>query len=231
MKLNCAIVDDCPIQRMIVRKMVNNHENLHLMGEFSSAIDTNKFLSFNTIDLLFLDIEMPVLNGFDFLDTLKTKPQVIFISTKQEYALKAFDYEATDYIQKPINPDRFDTAIKKAIHKQLFLGKVPIENTEHIYIKSNLKKLKIFTSKIKYVEAYGDYVKVFTDDENHLVLSTMKSFESELPKDKFFRAHKSFIVNLNKVDKFNSKLIEIGSVKIPVSRTKKEELKKAIDEA
>ena len=231
MKLNCAIVDDCPIQRMIVRKMVNNHENLHLMGEFSSAIDTNKFLSFNTIDLLFLDIEMPVLNGFDFLDTLKTKPQVIFISTKQEYALKAFDYEATDYIQKPINPDRFDTAIKKAIHKQLFLGKVPIENTEHIYIKSNLKKLKIFTSKIKYVEAYGDYVKVITDDENHLVLSTMKSFESELPKDKFFRAHKSFIVNLNKVDKFNSKLIEIGSVKIPVSRTKKEELKKAIDEA
>lgn len=231
MKLNCAIVDDCPIQRMIVRKMVNNHENLHLMGEFSSAIDTNKFLSFNTIDLLFLDIEMPVLNGFDFLDTLKTKPQVIFISTKQEYALKAFDYEATDYIQKPINIDRFDTAVKKAIHKQLFLGKVPIENTEHIYIKSNLKKLKIFTSKIKYVEAYGDYVKVFTDDENHLVLSTMKSFESELPKDKFFRAHKSFIVNLNKVDKFNSKLIEIGSVKIPVSRTKKEELKKAIDEA
>lgn len=230
MKLNCAIVDDCPIQRMIVRKMVNNHENLHLMGEFSNAMETHTFLSCHTIDLLFLDIEMPVLNGFEFLDTLKTKPQVIFISTKQEYALKAFDYEATDYIQKPINPERFDTAIKKAIRKQLFLVETPIENTEHIYIKSNLKNLKIFISKIKYLEAYGDYVKVITDDENHLVLSTMKSFESELPKDKFFRAHKSFIVNLNKIDKFNSKLIEIGSVKIPISRTKKEELKKAIDE-
>ena len=104
------------------------------------------------------------------------------------------------------------------------------ETGEHIYIKSNLKKIKIFTSKIKWIEAFGDYIKVVTDDSSNLVLSTMKSFENDLPQDKFIRVHKSFIVNLNKIDKFNSKFIEIGATKIPLSRTKKEELQKAIEE-
>lgn len=228
MKLSCVIVDDSSIQRMIINKLVTNHQNLNLIGEFSNAVETKNFLSYNNVDLVFLDIEMPVLNGFDFLDTLKTKPQVIFITSKPEYAVKAFDYEATDYIQKPINATRFDASVKRALNKQLLLIEAPIENSEHIFIKSNLKNLKVFTSRIKYFEAYGDYVKVITDDENHLVLSTMKAFENNLPHDKFIRVHKSFIVNLNKVDKFNSKFIEIGAVKIPLSRTKKEELQKAM---
>lgn len=228
MKLSCVIVDDSSIQRMIINKLVTNHQNLNLIGEFSNAVETKNFLSYNNVDLVFLDIEMPILNGFDFLDTLKTKPQVIFITSKPEYAVKAFDYEATDYIQKPINATRFDAAVKRALNKQLLLIEAPIENSEHIFIKSNLKNLKVFTSRIKYFEAYGDYVKVITDDENHLVLSTMKAFENNLPHDKFIRVHKSFIVNLNKVDKFNSKFIEIGAVKIPLSRTKKEELQKAM---
>ncbi|WP_432669940.1 LytR/AlgR family response regulator transcription factor [Flavobacterium sp. SM2513] len=230
MKLSCVIVDDSSIQRMIVNKLVTNHQNLKLVGEFSNAVETKNFLSYNTVDLLFLDVEMPILNGFDFLDTLKVKPQVIFITSKPEYAVKAFDYEATDYIQKPINSIRFDTSVKKALNKQLLLIEAPMENNEHIFIKSNLKKLKVFTSRIKYIEAYGDYVKVITDDDNHLVLSTMKSFENDLPQEKFIRVHKSYIINLNKIDKFNSKFIEIGTTKIPLSRTKKDELKKAIEE-
>jgi two-component system LytT family response regulator len=231
MKLNCVIVDDSSLQRMIVSKLVNNHRDLKLVGEFSNAIETKNFLSYNTVDLLFLDIEMPVLNGFDFLDTIKVKPQVIFITSKPEYAVKAFDYEATDYIQKPINAVRFDAAVKRALDRQLLFSKTPIESSEHIFIKSNLIKLKVFTSRIKYFEAYGDYVKVFTDDENHLVLSTMKSFENDLPKDKFIRVHKSYIVNLEKIDKFNSKFIAIGNIKIPLSRAKKENLKKAVEES
>ena len=230
MKLSCVIVDDSSIQRMIVNKLVTNHQNLKLIGEFSNAVETKNFLSYNTVDLLFLDVEMPILNGFDFLDTLTIKPQVVFITSKPEYAVKAFDYEATDYIQKPINSIRFDAAVKRALNKQLLVIEAPLENSEHIFIKSNLKKLKVFTSRIKYIEAYGDYIKVITDDENHLVLSTMKAFEGDLPQDKFIRVHKSFIVNLNKVDRFNSKFIEIGTTKIPLSRTKKDELKKAIEE-
>lgn len=230
MKLSCILVDDCPIQRAIINKLITNHPALKLIDEFSNAVATKNFLSYNTVDLIFLDVEMPVLNGFDFLDTLEIKPQVIFITSKPEYAVKAFDYEATDYIQKPINALRFDTSVKKALKQQLILAEKPTVDSQHIFIKSKLKNQKVFTSTIQYLEAYGDYVKVITDDQNHLVLSTMKSFENELPQDKFFRAHKSFIINLNRVDKFNGKEIEIGTIKIPLSRTKKEELKKAFNE-
>ncbi|MDI1255204.1 MAG: LytTR family DNA-binding domain-containing protein [Flavobacterium sp.] len=229
MKLNCVIVDDSSIQRMIIGKLVSNHINLNLVGEFSNALEAKNFMSYNSIDLLFLDIEMPIVSGFDLLDGLKVKPQVIFITSKPEYAVKAFDYDATDYLQKPINNVRFEAAIKRAINMQIMMRESQEEDGEHIFIKSKLKKLKIFTSKIKWIEAYGDYVKVVTEDENHLVLSTMKSFENDLSKEKFVRVHKSFIVNIDKVDKFNSKFAEIGATKIPLSRNKKEDLKKALE--
>jgi DNA-binding LytR/AlgR family response regulator len=102
------------------------------------------------------------------------------------------------------------------------------EDGEHIFIKSNLKKLKIFTSKIKWIEAFGDYVKVVTEEGNNLVLSTMKSFEGNLSKEKFVRVHKSYIINIDKVERYNSKFAEIGSSKIPLSRHKKEDLIKAL---
>lgn len=229
MKLNCVIVDDSSIQRMIVGKLASNHINLNLVAEFSNALEAKNYMSYNEVDLLFLDVEMPIVSGFDLLDGLKTKPQVIFITSKPEYAVKAFDYDATDYLQKPITNARFESAIKRAINLYIMQKESQDEDGEHIFIKSKLKKLKIFTSKIKWVEAYGDYVKVVTEDENHLVLSTMKSFENDLSKDKFVRVHKSFIVNIDKVDKFNSKFAEIGPTKIPLSRNKKEDLKKALE--
>ncbi len=231
MKLNCVIVDDSSIQRMIVGKLVSNHINLNLVGEFSNALEAKNFMSYNAIDLLFLDVEMPIVSGFDLLDGLKTKPQVIFITSKPEYAVKAFDYDATDYLQKPITNVRFESAIKRAINLHNMQKETSDEEGDHIFIKSKLKKLKIFTSKIKWIEAYGDYVKVVTEDENHLVLSTMKSFENDLPADRFVRVHKSYIVNIDKVDKFNSKFAEIGPTKIPLSRNKKEDLKKALEVA
>lgn len=228
MKLNCVVVDDSAIQRMTVTKLVANHPNLNLVGDFSNAIETKNCLTNKEVDLIFLDIEMPVINGFDLLDGLKVKPQIIFITSKAEYAVKAFDYDATDYLQKPISPMRFSAAVKRAMDLYVLRKENIDEDSEHIFIKSNLKKLKIFTSKIKWIEAYGDYVKVVTDGENHLVLSTMKSFESDLSKDRFIRVHKSFIINIDKVDKFNSKFAEIGVTKIPLSRNKKEDLVKAL---
>lgn len=231
MKLNCVIVDDSSIQRMIVGKLASNHLSLNLIGEFSNAIEAKNFMSYNNVDLLFLDVEMPVVSGFDLLDGLKTKPQVIFITSKPEYAVKAFDYDATDYLQKPITNHRFEIAIKRALNMYSMLRDAQEEEGEFIFIKSKLKKLKVFISRIKWVEAFGDYVKVVTDDESHLVLSTMKSFENDLPADKFVRVHKSFIVNIDKVDKFNSKFAEIGPHKIPLSRNKKDDLKKALDYA
>ncbi|HBI02278.1 MAG TPA: LytTR family DNA-binding domain-containing protein [Flavobacterium sp.] len=228
MKLNCVVVDDSSIQRMIITKLVNNHQSLHLVGDFSNAIEAKSCMSIHSVDLIFLDIEMPIINGFDFLDGLKNKPQIIFITSKADYAVKAFDYDATDYLQKPISVDRFDSAVKRAIDMHKLRNEVSEEEGDYIFIKSNLKKLKVFTSKIKWIEAYGDYVKVVTDEDSNLVLSTMKSFENDLSKDRFLRVHKSFIVNIDKIERFNSKFAEIGVTKIPLSRNKKDDLKKAL---
>ncbi len=229
MKLNCIVVDDSAIQRMTITKLVNESANLNLVGDFANALEAKNAINNNKVDLIFLDIEMPLINGFDLLDGLKTKPQIVFITSKADYAVKAFDYEATDFLQKPISKERFLKAVKKALELHQLRNEVPEDLGEAIIIKSNLKKIKIYTSKIKWIEAFGDYIKVITDEDSHLVLSTMKAFEKELPEGKFIRVHKSYIVNLERVEKFNSKFAEIGKTKIPISRNKKEVISEAIE--
>ncbi len=229
MKLNCIIVDDSSVQRIIISKLVSNHVSLNLVAEFTNASEAKKYMSINDIDLIFLDIEMPGVSGFDLLDGLTEKPQVVFISSKSDYAIKAFDYDATDYIQKPITSTRFEAAIKRALNLYELMIEKQDEDVEHIFIKSKLKKIKIALADVKWVEAFGDYIKVVTDTESHLVLSTMKAFKEELPKNKFVRVHKSFIVNIDKVERFNSKFAEIGVSKIPLSRDKKNDLRDALE--
>lgn len=225
MKLNTIVVDDSSIQRMTIAKLIKEHIHLKLSGDFSNALDAKNYISNHLVDLIFLDIEMPHITGFDLLDGLKVKPQIIFVTSKADYAVKAFDYAAVDFLQKPIKKERFLISVKKAV--EMYHLKRDVTNDDHgphIIIKSNLKKIKVFTSKIKWVEAFGDYIKVVTYDETYLVLSTMKAFENELPKEHFLRIHKSYIVNLDKVERFNSKHIEIDGEKIPLSRNKKEEI-------
>lgn len=227
MILNCVVVDDSSIQRIISAKLVSNHESLNLTGVFSNAIEAKSYMANHTVDLVFLDVEMPVVSGFDFLDGLKIMPQIIFITSKAEYALKAFDYHATDYLQKPIALERFNISVKKALdfHKSKIEN---LEDGEHLFIKTKLKKLKVYTNMINWIEAFGDYVRVVADDEIYLVLSTMKAFEKDLPGTKFVRVHKSYIVNVEKIIKYNSKYCEIGDSNIPLSRHKKDLLAKIL---
>jgi DNA-binding LytR/AlgR family response regulator len=229
MKLNCVVVDDSTIHRITIAKLVNEHPDLNLIGDFSNASETRACILHKDVDLLFLDIEMPVQTGFDLLDGLKTRPQIIFVSAKSDYALKAFDYAAIDYLHKPVTKDRFNKAVQKAIELHQMRKEVPEEEGEFIFVKSNLKNLKIYISRIKWIEAFGDYIKIITDEGSHLVLSTMKSFEGELPADTFLRVHKSYIINIVRVERFNSKFAEIGNTQIPLSRNKKEDLAKAIN--
>lgn len=225
MKLNTIVVDDSSIQRITIAKLISEHPNLKLSGDFSNALEAKSHISNNQVDLIFLDIEMPHITGFDLLDGLKIKPQIIFITSKADYAVKAFDYSAVDFLLKPIKKERFILSVKKAVEMYQLKHENHIdEQVAHIIIKSNLKKIKVFISRIKWIEAFGDYIKVVTYDETHLVLSTMKAFESELPKDQFLRIHKSYIINLDKVEQINSKFVEIDGEKIPLSRNKKEEI-------
>jgi len=221
MTLNCVVVDDSAIQRLSIVKLIESHSSLNLIAEYSSALETKNGLNTHKVDLIFLDIEMPVLNGFELLDVLNNKPQIIFVTGKTEYAFKAFNYDATDYLQKPINKERFNTSVEKALEQHRY--------GEHIFVKSNLKKRKVYIRDIKWIEALGDYVKVVTEENSLVVLSTMKAFEKELPEGKFLRIHKSYIVNLDKIDRFNSKNVEVGAYEIPLSRNKKTQLVDALN--
>src|SRR5690606_35179355 len=166
--------------------------------------------------------------GFDLLDDLQQKPQIIFITGKTKYAFKAFDYDAVDYLRKPITKERFLSAVHKAITNYKLKNEEGFDDEDFIFVKSNLKKRKVFLNELKYIEALGDYVKLVTDHESLVVLSTMKSFATLLPQDRFMRIHKSYIVNLEKVERYNSKAVEIEGELLPLSRNKKVELVEAL---
>lgn len=228
MTLNCVVVDDSTIQRLSIVKLVENHQSLNLIAEYSSALETNDGLQKHQVDLIFLDIEMPGLTGFELLDILNNKPQIIFITGKTKYAFKAFNYDATDYLHKPITKERFNAAVEKALKQHKLKLGVYENDGDYFTIKSDHKKHQVFFKDIKWIEAHGDYVKIVTEENKFLVLSTMKSFEAELPGDKFLRTHKSYLVNLAKIDRFSSTKIEVGDFEIPLSRNKKKDLTEAL---
>jgi len=229
-QLKCAVVDDSRLQRLAIVKLIDDHSSLELVAEWNNAIETKNGLLDTPVDLLFLDIEMPILTGFDLLDDLENKPHIIFVTGKTKYAFKAFDYDAIDYLRKPLKKDRFNAAVEKALSMtRLSSEQASIEDDDYIFVKSNLKKRKVYIKDIKWIEALGDYVKLVTEENSLVVLSTMKSFEAELPEGKFLRIHKSYIVNLDKIDRFNSKNVEVGAYEIPLSRNKKTQLVDALN--
>jgi len=226
-KLRTIVVDDSSLQRMAVGKLVSDHTGLELVAEYNNGMEAYKNVEKNQIDLIFLDIEMPILNGFEFIESLPNIPQIILITGKPDYALKAFDYNATDYLLKPITKSRFNDSVRKALFNSAKTNSNKNDEV-HIYVNSNLKKVKVNINDIKWIEGLGDYIKLVTVHDSILVLSTMKAFIEKLPQDKFLRIHKSYIVNLDKVEKFSSALVEVSGDKIPLSRYKKMQLEEAL---
>ena len=226
--LNCAVVDDSTLQRLSIVKLIENHKSLNLVAQYTNAIEAKEGLATSEIDLIFLDIEMPILSGFDLLDDLIEKPQIIFVTGKTKYAFKAFDYDAIDYLRKPISKERFLNSVHKAVTNHKLKNEEGFDDEDFIFVKSNLKKRKVFLNELRYIEALGDYVKMVTEHDSLVVLSTMKAFEAILPKDRFLRIHKSYIVNLDKVIRYNSKIIELEKEELPLSRNRKTDLVQAL---
>ncbi|WP_405414051.1 LytR/AlgR family response regulator transcription factor [Maribacter sp. Asnod1-A12] len=223
----CAIVEDSITQRKILEQIIEKNKNLNLIHSFSSSAEGLKEINSSKIDLLFLDIQMPVMNGFEFLAGLTYEPQVIITSHHQEYALEAFDYNVTDFLLKPYTTARFDAAITKAIDK---VKSIKMKQPEtKLVVKHNLKQVELNVHGILYVEALGDYVKVVTDERNYVILSTMNAFNKRLGLDNFIRIHKSYIVNLKMVERYNHEFIEIKNKKIPISRARIVELDKLLN--
>ncbi|MDP4187877.1 MAG: LytTR family DNA-binding domain-containing protein [Bacteroidota bacterium] len=232
MMLNCIIIDDDKLSRRIIEEFISKTEDLNLLQSFSGPVEAIKMVNNHSqeeaesVDLIFLDIEMPEMSGLDFLDTIKDLPQIIIISSKDKYALNAFEYDVTDYLLKPITYSRFFKAITKA---QSRYKKSRIESKgNEIFIKKNSSLVRLKYDDILWVEALENYVIFNTYNEKFTIHFTMKSIEKKLPVNKFTRVHRSFIVNTSCINVIedNSIVINIedGFKTIPIGKSYKDKL-------
>ncbi|MBB6130750.1 LytR/AlgR family response regulator transcription factor [Mucilaginibacter lappiensis] len=217
--MNCLIVDDHQISRVVLRGMVELDPSLILIKECSDAMDAHKEIMNNQIDLLLLDIEMPGMSGMELAESLKSKrPVIIFITSLPGYAVDAFNLNVVDFLVKPVTASRFLKAIEKAKELIKLRGFVEdTQNDEFVFIRdSNILK-RLDMADILYMEAKGDYVKLNLKGQTHSIHSSLKSIEQKLPKDIFFRVHRSFIVNLSKIDSVEGGTLIVNHQMVPVS--------------
>lgn len=225
--LKTIVIDDSKVQRTAIAELVRKHQKLELTADYKNGIEARIAMKEHPVDLVFLDIEMPIISGFDFIESLEERPQIILVTGKAEYAMQAFDYDVTDYLLKPITAERFGTSVKKALANWTDLES-EIADDRHIIVNSKLKKVKISVNAIRWIEGVGDYIKIVTEEQNILVLMTMKALVENLPKGKFMRIHKSYIVNLEKVENFSGAEVEVSGHRLPLSRHKKTLLEEAL---
>jgi two-component system, LytTR family, response regulator len=217
--MRCIIVDDNPMARMAMKKLVEQVKDLSLVAECEDAMEAYNFVSKQPVDLLLLDIEMPGMSGLELIKNLgKRSPFIIFTTAKSNYAVDAFELNVVDYIVKPVELSRFLKAIdrvKEAIESNK--QEVEVKDKEFVFIRDSGILKKINADDILYLEAMGDYVKVFTSQRFHIVHATLKSIEEKLPSFKFMRVHRSYIVALNKIDYIEEGVISINGTAIPVA--------------
>lgn len=218
-KMTCIIVEDEPLARKSLEKLCSTKDNIALKGTFENGQSALSFLKDNPVDLLFLDIEMPDMMGWELLDSLPYIPMVIVISANKEYAFDAFQYKVADFIQKPVSSNLLDAALQKVeVQAQ---SRVQLQNNNEIYIKSNGKLFRIELFKILYIENLADYVKIFTTETNHVIYCTMKHLEMRLPSSQFLKVHRSYIINLNRIEYVEDNDIFIAGKLIPIARSQK----------
>lgn len=220
--INYIIVDDEIAAHKNIEDYANNLSNLKLQKNCYNAFEAISFLNENTVDLIFLDINMPKLSGLDFLKTLKTPPHVIVCSAYSEYAIDGYAFNITDYLLKPFSFERFLSAINK-IKQQPVVTSIQNVTTknERIFLKDSKKHYQVKINDIHYLEAFGNYVKVFLDDKTIITHQTLSHFNKILPKDEFVQVHKSFIVAIQYINLIEGNLIHINTHKIPISKTYK----------
>jgi len=223
------IIDDEPIAHRIIEGYAAELDQLKKIGNCYNAFEAIKLLQQQSVDVLFLDINMPKLNGFELLRTLAYRPKVIVTSAYKEFALEGYEFSVSDYLLKPFSFERFLSAINKiAVPEKVIQQKVndPTKN-QYLFIKGDKKYHHIFLDDLYYVEAYGNYCKVILENETLITLQKISVFQEQLPKD-FVRVHKSFIISKTKIHTVQGNTIEIKNTRIPVGQTYKGDLKKLL---
>lgn len=241
MILRCALVDDEPLALSLLESYVRKTDCLELCGSYSSAIQAMKSLPEHPVDLLFLDIQMPELNGLEFSRMVSDNTRIIFTTAFEQYAIDGYRVNALDYLLKPISYNDFIEAVNKAL--QWFELRKKAEtpdsvqtslptDSNHIYVKSDYKIVQIELDKILYIEGLKDYIKIYTEDNPRPILSltSMKTMEEKLPSNRFIRVHRSYIVQKQKIKIIDKGRIVFGKEYIPVSDSYKQELQNYVNE-
>ncbi len=235
MKIKCIAIDDEPLALQQISSYINKTAFLECVALCQSAFEAAEFMAKNEVELMFVDINMPDLSGMDFVKSLTVKPQVIFTTAYSEYALQGFQVDALDYILKPISYEVFLKSATKANNWFELNRKKPeiIQTTsEYLFVKSEYKLIRILLSDIKYIESANEYIQIhLTNEEPVTTLIRLKAMEEQLPKNKFMRVHRSFIVNLDQVKVIErNRIIFDHKVYIPIGDQYKESFQHFIDQ-
>jgi two-component system, LytTR family, response regulator LytT len=229
MKLKAIIVDDEPLSRSFLQRYCEKLDTIDVQGSFEQAGTALNYLQKNEIDILFLDVEMPIINGFQLLDQLLYMPKVILTTSKTDYAFNAFEYKVVDYLKKPFTYNRFVEAVTKTTEATPTAKQQEPATKEDIYIKSDGKFTRLHFAEILYIESVGDYVKYFTATKNYLALTTLKAVEEKIASTNFMKVHRSYIVNLSKIKDIQDNTLVIDGKVIPISKMLKPEVMSRIN--
>lgn len=226
--LKCLVVDDEPMAREGMADLISKVEFLNLEGTCASAMEAKEFIDRNQVDLLFLDINMPYLTGLEFLESLDNAPLTILTTAYQQYAMDGYRFQVVDYLLKPIGFKRFYQAAINAqqtfrLH-ELAKKEGKTRKQSVLYVKQGDAYQRIVWDDILYIEGMQNYVKIHFPAETKVILQTITSLEEMLPKDEFFRIHKSYLVNVNRIDSIEGGRVFIGKTELPISRHRKNEL-------
>jgi DNA-binding LytR/AlgR family response regulator len=235
-KINCLVVDDEPPALEVLRKYIESVPSLALAGLCGNAVEALAMIQQQSIDILFLDIQMPQILGTDFIRTLTNPPKIIFTTAYRKYAVEGFDLDAVDYLLKPISFERFLKAVNKTMKTSLkqpgysdgtAVNENEIVNT-HIHFRADRKILKVALDDILYFESLKDYIKVVTKTKTILTKHSISSLEENLPELVFLRIHRSYIIAVNKIEYFTNEIVGIGKQELPISRMYRHEVEKVL---
>lgn len=224
--LRCLVVDDDPLSVQVVLNCIANTPFLTASGSFTNPVEAAEHLRTNPVDLLFLDVEMPVLSGLDLLRTLQHQPLVVLITSSKNYAVEAFEQAVVDYLVKPVSYPRFLQAAQKVLdttERTAATANEAIETSapdaDFTFVKVDNKLVRVNFDDVRYVEALGDYVHIVTGQSKLIVYSTMKAVEGKFPTSRFVRVHRSFIVNFSRIQALEDNAVIVETKHIPVGQT------------
>jgi two-component system, LytTR family, response regulator len=227
MKLKCIIIEDEPVARKVLQEFIGEIDFLELEGYAENPLKAMPLLDGNDIDIVFLDINMPKINGIDFLKTYKTDARIIITTAYPVYAVEAYGLDVLDYLVKPVSFDRFLKACNKAKELSDLKNTAPVnttKSTDHFFIKCENQIEKVFYDDLLYAEAMMNYVMLYTTAKKLMVYITMKGLEEQLPVETFIKVHKSFIVNIGKIKSIEGNILHVGTEKIAISQNLREKV-------